>query len=63
MDRYCVEQIVSNIMFCSLTKGRLETDPFGGIEMVVCCRGWPCACPGMQDDVVGDGKMIGEMVG
>ena len=56
-------QIVLYEMFCSATKGRRETDPYGDIEMVVYCRGRPCVCPGCGAIFVGDGKMIGEMVG
>jgi hypothetical protein len=58
-----MEQIVLNMMLCLAPKGRYETDPYGGIEMVVCCRGWPCVCPGVSGDVVVDDEMIGEMVG
>ena len=54
-------QIVLYEMFRSVPKGRHEADPYGDIEIVVCCRGRPCACPGCVN-VVSDGKMIGEMV-
>ena len=40
-----MKQIVSNMMFRLATKGRYKTDPYGGIEIIVCCRGSALCLP------------------